>query len=257
MRATVALVLALVSFAAATPQATRIPFPEDLLNDGQRRSVKEVVEDFTVHRQMGGLRLLGSEAVLGHLVMHPEFTASLAQAAGVLKYSVRRQGPAEYWADDRKGLTGRIELLQATQGQLVYYAQGTYKNGFIRIPGRVALVARYAEGREGDAFYVENTVSAYVRVDVPLLDPLARLFRPIVERIMNKRVAWFFGKANELMTKLTQDPEAVLQKLPPDTWQEEVAELRILLKAAQTGIGHRREDQARLSRSSPDVLTGH
>jgi hypothetical protein len=182
--------------------------------------------------------------------MHPEFTASLAQAAGVLKYTVRRQGPAEYWADDQKGLAGRIELLRATQGQLVYYAQGTYKNGFIRIPGRLAVVARYAEGREGDAFYVENTVSAYVRVDAPLLDPLARLFRPIVERIMNKRVVWFFGKANELMTKLTQDPEAVLQKLPPDTWQKEVAELRMLLKAAQTDIGRRRQERTRLSQSS-------
>lgn len=247
MRATVTLALALVSFAAATPQATRIPFPEDLLNDGQRRPVKEVVEDFTVHRQMGGLRLLGSEAVLGHLVMHPEFTASLAQAAGVLKYTVRREGPTEIWADDHKGLTGRIELLQATQGQLVYYAQGTYKKGFIRIPGRVALVARYVEGREGDAFYVENAVSAYVRVDAPLLDPLARsrLFRPIVERIMNKKVAWFFGKANELMTKLTQDPEAVLQKLPPDTWQKEATELRMLLKAAHTDIGHRRQAEVR------------
>jgi hypothetical protein len=148
------------------------------------------------------------------------------------------------WADDRKGLTGRIELLQATQGQLVYYAQGTYKNGFIRIPGRVALVTRYAEGREGDAFYVENTVSAYVKVDAPVLDPVARLFRPLVERIMNKRVAWFFGKANQLMTKLTQDPEAVLQKLPPGTWHKEAAELRRLLNAAQTDIGRRRQAEA-------------
>jgi hypothetical protein len=240
----VTLGLALVSFAAATPQATSIPFPEDLFRDGQRGSVKEVVEDFTIHRQMGGLRLLGSEAVLGHLVMHPEFTASLAQAAGVLKYTVRREGPSVVWADDRKGLTGRIELLQATQGQLVYYAQGTYKNGFIRIPGRVALVTRYAEGREGDALYVENTVSAYVKVDAPVLDPVARLFRPLVERIMNKRVAWFFGKANQLMTKLTQDPEAVLQKLPPGTWHKEAAELRRLLNAIQTDIGRRRQAEA-------------
>jgi hypothetical protein len=245
VRTIATLVLALVSFAAATPQATSIPFPEDLFKDGQRRSVKEVVEDFTVHRQIGGLRLLGSEAVLGYLVMHPEFTASLARAAGVLRYTVRREGPTEIWADDHRGLTGRIELLQATQGQLVYYAQGTYKKGFIRIPGRVALVARYVEGREGDAFYVENTVSAFVRVDAPVLDPLARLFRPIVERIMNKRVAWFFGKANQLMTKLTQDPEAVLQKLPPDTWQEEAAQLRMLLKAAQADIANRRQAEAR------------
>ena len=251
MQATVTLVLALVSFAAATPQATSIPFPEELLKAERRRPVKEVVEDFTLHRQMSGLRLLGSEAMLGYLVMHPEFTASLAQAAGVLRYTVRREGPAEVWADDHKGLSGRIELLQATQGQLVYYAQGTYRKGFIRIPGRVALVARYAERREQHSFYVENTVSAYVRVDAPLLDPLARLFRPVVEGIMNRKVAFFFRKANELMTKLTQDTEAVLQKLPPDTWQKEVAELRILLKAAQADIGHRRQERTRLSQLSP------
>jgi hypothetical protein len=240
-----ALVLALISFAAATLQATSIPFPEELLKAEQRRPVKEVVEDFTLHRQMGGLRLSGSEAVLGYLVMHPEFTAGLAQAAGVLRYTVRREGPAEVWADDHKGLSGRIELLQATQGQLVYYAQGTYKKGFIRIPGRIAVVARYVEGREGDAFYVENTVSAYVRVDSPLLDPLARFFRPVVEGIMKRKVAFFFRKANELMTKLTQDPDAVLQKLPLDTWRKEAAELRMLLKAAQADIGHRRQAESR------------
>jgi hypothetical protein len=245
VRTTVTLVLALVSFAAVTPQATRIPFPEDLLKDEQRRPVREVVEDFTVHRQMGGLRLLGSEAVLGHLVMHPEFTASLARAAGVLKYTVTRQGPAEYWTDDQKGLAGRVEILQATQGQLVYYAQGAYKNGIIRIPGRLALVVRYTEGRDEDAFYVENTVSAYLRLDGALLDPLARLFRPVVQGIMNKKIVWFFAKANELMTKLTQDPEAVLQKLPHDTWEKEIAELRILLKAYQADIAHRRHAEAR------------
>jgi len=245
VQAKVTLVLALLSFAAATPQTTGIPFPEDLLKDERRRPVKEVVEDFTLHRQMSGLRLLGREAVLGYLVTHPDFAASLAQAADVLKYTVKRQGTAEYWADDHKGLTGRIELLQATEGQLVYYAQGTYKNGIIRIPGRLALVVHYAEGREGDSFYVENTISAYVRVDAALLDPLARLFRPVVGPIVNKKVAFFFRKANELMTKLTHDPEAVLQKLPPDTWQEEVAELRILLKAAEADIGHRRQAEAR------------
>jgi len=251
VRTTVTLVLALFLFAAATPQATSIPFPEELLKGEQRRPVKEVVEDFTLHRQVGGLRLLGRQSVFEYLVARPDFAASLAHAAGVLKYTVTRQGPAEYWADDHKGLTGRLEILQAAEGQKVFYAQGRYKKGIIRIPGRVALVVHSAEGREGDSFYVENTISAFVRVDAALLDPLARLFRPIVERIMNNKVAFFFRKANELSTKLAQDPEAVLQKLPPDTWQKEVAELRILLKADQADIGHRRQAQTRLSRTSP------
>jgi hypothetical protein len=46
---------------------------------------------------------------------------------------------------------------------------------------------------------------------------------------MDKRVTWFLGKANQLMTRLYEDPESVLQKLPPETWQEETRELRILL----------------------------
>jgi len=238
------LVLVLFSFAAVTPEGTSIPFPEELLKGEQRRPVKEVVEDSTLHRQMSGLRLLGRQAVFEYLVTRPDFAASLAQAAGVLKYTVTRQGEAEYWADDHRGLTGRLEILQASEGQKVFYAQGTYKNGIIRIPGRVVLVVHSAEGRAGDSFYVENTVSAYVRVDAALLDPLARLFRPIVNRIMNKKVAWFFRKANELATKLTQDPEAVLQKLPPDTWQEEVAQLRLLLNTSQPNLGHRLQTEA-------------
>jgi hypothetical protein len=115
---------------------------------------------------------------------------------------------------------------------MVAFAQGRYKRGIIRIPGRLALVVRFSEGRDGDSFYVENTVSGYVRLDGALLDPLARLFRPLVARIMEKRVRWFFRKVSRLMTRLSEDPEAILQKLPAETWREEIDELRMLLAAS-------------------------
>ncbi|MFQ5848218.1 MAG: hypothetical protein ACE5IQ_11185 [Candidatus Methylomirabilales bacterium] len=234
---TIALLLVLCPLAAAAAGETAPPFPDALLKGDHRKPVKEVVEDFTLHREMSGLRVLGRQAVFELLLTHPDFAASLARAAGVLKYTVKRQGVAAYWANDHKGITGRLEILQAEAGQMVLYAQGRYKKGIIRIPGRLAMVVHSTEGKNPDGPYVENSLSGYVRVDGALLDPLARLFRPLVVRIMEKRVHWFFRKVNKLMKRLRTDPEAILQKLDPDAWREEIAELRLLLDTSQTDLG--------------------
>lgn len=247
----------LILFLLAVPVAggTTLPFPEVLLHGDRAKSVKEVVEDFTLHRQVSGLRLLGRQVVFEHLLTHPDFAASVARAARVLKYTVESRGEAEYWVNDHKGLTGRLEILQAQEGQMVLYAEGRYKKGIIRIPGRLALVLRSSEGRDEESFYVENTVSGYVRLDGAILDPLARLFRPFVARIMEKRIHWFFRKVNRLMARLYEDPEAVLQELPPKTWQQEAKELRTLLAPSRNDVDHRpqTEDQKTQTRAAVQI----
>ncbi|MFQ5946899.1 MAG: hypothetical protein ACE5NC_11760, partial [Anaerolineae bacterium] len=149
------------------------------------------------------------------------------------------RGEVEYWVNDHDGLTAHFAILRAEPGRMVAYAKGRYKKGIFRIPGRIALVMRYSEGKDGDSPFVQNTVSGYVRIDAGLYEFLARLFRPAVERRMDKRVKRLLRKSNELMTRLYEDPEAVLQKLPPDTWQEEVAHLRVLLRTSRASLGHR------------------
>ncbi|MFQ5801381.1 MAG: hypothetical protein ACE5JQ_00620 [Candidatus Methylomirabilales bacterium] len=235
------LLLIVLLFSTAATAATLL-FPEDLLNGERGRTLKEVVEDFTLHREISGLRLMGGQAVFEYLLEHPDFAADLARAAGVLKYTVERRGEVEYWANDHKGITGHFEILQAKVGRRVFYAKGKYKKGIFRIPGRMALVMRFSEEKDGDFPSVENTLSAYIRLDAALLDPLARLFRPIVAQIMEKRIRWFFRKANRLMTRLYEDPESVLERLTPETWQKEAAHLRILLTASRNDLGHSLQD---------------
>ncbi len=252
----IAFFLALFPLALATAGGTTLPFPDEILKDEQRKPVRETVEDFTVHRQVGGLHLSGRQAVFEHLLRHPDFAASLARAAGALRYTVERRGDTEFWANDHRGLTGTLEILQARDGQMVLYAQGIYKKGIIRIPGRLALVMHSSEGRNEDSFYVENTLSGYVRFDSAVLDSLVRLFRPLVYRLMEKRTRWFFRRADRLMTKLYDDPEALLNELPVGAWQTERAELRVLLKTSQAGLGrhHKTENLMGLRDAGPRQL---
>lgn len=231
--------LVLFSLTVATAGGATLPFPSELLKDEERKPLREVVEDFTVHREVSGLRLSGRQAVFEHLLRHPDFAASLARATGVLKYTVERRGEATFWTNDHKGLAGTLEFLPARVGQMVIYAEGVYEKGIIRIPGRLALVVLSSEERNEDSFYVENTLSGYVRFDGAVVESLVRLFRPFVYRIMEKRARWFFKKVNRLMTQLYEDPEAVLQKLPADTWENEAAQLRVLLTTPQPGLDHR------------------
>ncbi|MFQ5802507.1 MAG: hypothetical protein ACE5JQ_06380 [Candidatus Methylomirabilales bacterium] len=238
------LLLILILFAAAAAGLTTPPFPEDLLRGEQGQSLKEVVEGSTLQRQVSGLRVYGKPAVFQYLSTHPDFAAGLARAADVLKYTVERRGDAEYWANDHDGLTAHFAILRAEPGRMVVYGKGTYKKGIFRIPGRIALVMQYYAERDRNSPYVQNTVSGYVRIDAGLFDALARLFRSAVERRVDKKVNWFLGKANQLMTRLYEDPEAILQKLPSETWQVETAHLRALLATSQTDFTHR--SQARI-----------
>ncbi|MFQ5656035.1 MAG: hypothetical protein ACE5G5_00670 [Candidatus Methylomirabilales bacterium] len=222
--------LSLVMFFLALPAAGKptLSLPEAFQGE-TGKSVREVVEDPTLHREMGGLRLRCEQPVFEYLLEHPDFAASLARAAGVLRYTVERRGEAEYWANDHDGLTGRLTIVQPEAGRAVLFAEGTYKKGIFRIPGRVAIAMRFSEERDNNVPYVDNTLAGYIRLDAALLDPLARLFRPIVASIMDKRVHWFFRKINRLMARLHEDPESLLQELPPDAWQKEADELRSLL----------------------------
>lgn len=223
------LPLVLGLFAAATAGGSTLSFPANLLQGEEGRSLREVVGDSTLERQMSGLRLYGDQAVFEYLSTHPDFAASLAQAAGLLKYTVERRGEAQYWANDHDGLMADFTILRAEPGQLVVYAKGTYKYGIFRIPGRAALVILYTAESAGNPPYLENTVTGFVRLDAGFFAFLVRLFRPAVERRMDNRVTWFLGKANKLMARLHEDPESVLQKLPPEAYREEVQHLRMFL----------------------------
>ena len=255
------LLLILVLVAATATGGTTLPFPEDLLRGERGQSLKEVVKDSTIHHQMNGLRLYGGLAVFEYLSTHPDFAASLAQAAGLLKYTVERRGEAEFWANDHDGLTAHFAILRAESGHMAVYGKGMYKKGIFRIPARVALVMEYAEGRDGDSPYVQNTVAGYVRLDSGFFDVLVRLFRRPAERRMEKRVNWFMRKANQLVTRLYEEPESLLQKLPPDTWHEEKKRLRLLLALSPDGtnnlvhgrsrFGLREHTPSRVLQSSP------
>jgi len=229
-------VSALVLLFLVTGIGAALPFPQHLLNGKEGEALKEVVENSTLHREMSGIRLKGRGAVFEYLLDHPDFAATLARSAGVLKYTVERRGEGEYWADDHKGITGRLAILQAETGRRIFYAEGVYEKGLLRIPGRMAMVMTYAEreGEEGSP-HVEGTLSGYIKLDSFFFDPMARLFRPLVAGVMEKRASRFFRKADRLLEILYRDPEFLMQQLSPDKWGEELEALRSLLKTRGGG----------------------
>lgn len=231
-------VFALVLLLLTTGVGATSPFPPHLLNGKGGEALKEVVEGSTLHREMSGIRLKGREAVFEYLLDHPDFAATLARAAGVLKYTVERQGEGEYWADDQKGITGRLALLHGEVGRRIFYAEGTYEKGILRIPGRMAMVMTYGEREDQEGSpYVEGTLSGYIKLDSLLFDPMARLLRPLVAGVMEKRVTRFFQKADRLLEILYRDPEPLMERLPPEAWRAEVEALRALLKDGKNSSG--------------------
>jgi hypothetical protein len=224
-------VSALAFLFLATGIGAALPFPQHLLNGKEGEALKEVVGNSTLQREISGLRLRGRQEVFEYLLDHPDFAAALARSAQVLKYTVERRGEGEYWADDHKGVTGRLAIVDAEVGRRIFYAEGMYEKGILRIPGRMAMMITFAERKDdGGSPYVEGTLAGYIKLDSFFFDPMARLFRPLVAGVMEKRTARFFRKADRLLELLYQDPESLIGQLPPEAWEKEREALRSLLK---------------------------
>jgi hypothetical protein len=195
-----------------TLDALPLGVPLASLDDESRGRAEAVLGASMFAHRITGLRARSREAVFRFLLDHPDFAAAVARALRLGRYQVDARDDG-FWGDDRRGARGMIRVLYADEGRRLYYLQGTYEGrGLPPIEGRMLLLIEFQhEDDPAGGTRVEASVAGHVRLDTPLVGPVAQLAtalaRPTVERAAERKVRRFFGTVARVSRWAYDQPE--------------------------------------------------
>ncbi len=203
------------AWAAADLHRQRLDIPWERLDPASRQRLREVTEEAIFIRDVLGIAIKSRQPVFDFIVEHPDFAATAGRILGIVKYRVVQEREGVFWGDDAHGATGTFELMYAKPGKRVYLAKGTFVKQFLpTIHGRIVLVMVYEHRTDqtGESSVI-NDVRGYLRVDNPVLGVLARIAKPVVGPIVDKKLLRTFTAAAKLTELASRDPAALYHTL--------------------------------------------
>lgn len=236
------LVAAIVAAGAATDrQDQRLDIPWKGIEGASQQRVRDVTGHAIFFRELHGIPVKSSPTVFDFLLDHPHFAATAGRILGIVKYRIVKERDGVFWGDDAHGATGTFELMYAEKGKRVYLATGTFVKRFLpTISGRIVLVMSY-EHRTDQAgeSRVINDVCGYLRIDNRILGILARIAKPVVGPIVDRKVLRTFAAASKLTEQASHDPTTLYHSLEasPEIEKSELREFRRVLRCCAEDAG--------------------
>lgn len=229
------------AWAGGAGRDQRLDIPWEVLTLAAQQRLRDVTEHAIFSRDVLGITIRGQHAIFDFLVGHPDFAATAGRILGIIKYRVVKQREGLYWGDDAHGATGTFELLHAEQGKRIYLAKGTFEKRFLPIiHGRIVLVlnSQHLTDHIGESQVITD-LRGYLRIDNRILGTLARIARPMVGPIIDKKVLRTFTAASRLTERASSDPTALYQFLAAsqEIDKTELREFRRLLRCCVEGRG--------------------
>jgi hypothetical protein len=177
--------------------------------------------------------------VFDFLIEHPDFAAAAGRTLGIIRDRIVKEREGLYWGDDNHGATGTFELVYAASGQRVYLSKGTFvKRPLPTIHGRIVLVMAYEyQTDQGGESLVVNHIRGYLRIDNPILGVLARIAKPVVGPIVDKKVLRTFANASKLTERASSEPASLYRSLATSDQinQSDLREFRKVLPCCVDG----------------------
>ena len=239
------LVAAIAAAGAATDsQDQRLDVPWEGIAVASQQRAREVTEHAIFFRDLHGITVKSSPTVFDFLLDHPDFAATAGRILGIVKYRIVKERDGVFWGDDAHGATGTFELMYAERGKRVYLATGTFVKRFLpTIHGRILLVMAYEHRTdETGESHVINHVRGYLRIDNRILGILARIARPVVGPIVDRKVLRTFAAASRLTEQASHDPTTLYRSLEasPEIEKSELREFRTILRGCAEDAGQSR-----------------
>jgi hypothetical protein len=239
--AAVLVASALGGWAADRPGQRLLDIPWASLDSVFQQRIREVTEHAIFYRDLHGIQVRSSPMVFDYLIDHPDFAATAGRVLGIVKYRIVKEREGLFWGDDAHGATGTFELMHAEAGKRVYLATGAFVKRFLpTIRGRIVLIIAFEPTTDhaGETSVI-NHVRGYLRIDNRILGILARIARPIVGPIVDKKVLRTYAAASKLTAQASHDPAGLLRSLEtsPEIQKEELLEFRRVLRCCTDDAG--------------------
>jgi hypothetical protein len=184
--------------------------------------VREIIAQPTLRRRISSIRFAGDRRTYEFLMMHPPLATQLAKRVHppLERYTVTQVREGVYTVEDRGALRGDARLIAATGDQRIYRFQGEFRTlaHLIRFNGRMVLILRYREIREGSQIFMDSDPDFYLRIDNPLFHVMTKFLSPLLASIIDRRVNMIIEATSKLFDQVQTNPEVLYQQMR--TWAE-------------------------------------
>lgn len=197
--------------------------PMDQVAPERQADVREVIENYTIHRQ-GKPDAFPCDANLYlALLNEPSLTLALWKDLSQAPVKLQHLGPNQYYGDDGMGTTATWEFVYRSNRLHALFCNLTHirPKSHSKLEGRIVLLVRseFYKGRsETEPPYIQHEVEAFVKVDSKGWRALAKTVRPILEKVLEQQVqeaGWFVSLMGRLVAQhpvwavdvVAKDPE--------------------------------------------------
>jgi hypothetical protein len=184
--------------------------------------IQAIIARPTLSRQIPLIRTAGDRRAYEFFVSRPPLATQLARRLHppLERYTVTQVGEDVYAVEERGFLRGEARLIAATSAQRIYRFQGEFRSlaNLLHLSGRMVLVMRYREIREGDRTIVESNPQLYVWVDNPFFHIMSKLLSPLIMSLIDRRVNMIVEATTKLFDQAWTNPKGLHQRMA--TWSE-------------------------------------
>ncbi|MDE2059712.1 MAG: hypothetical protein KGL31_00980 [candidate division NC10 bacterium] len=184
--------------------------------------IREIIAQPTLRRRISPIRFAGDRRTYEFLVRHPPLATQLARRLHppLERYTVTQIAEGVYTVEDRGVLRGGARLIAATGDQRIYRFQGEFRSlgHILHFTGRMVLILRYREVREGSRIFMDSNPDFYLRIDHPFFHVMTKLLSPLITSIMDRRVKMVVEATRTLFDQVQTDPNGLYQQM--STWPD-------------------------------------
>lgn len=193
---------------------------------------REVVERYSLARHLKTVRFVGTLKSTDWILDRPPFAATLARHLHppLERYHVSDNGNGTYAVDDRGALRGSLRLVARAPERRVYFVEGEFRSlaHLLKLTGNMVFTIEYRERSDGDESYVEVDPQLFLRLDNIVVHGILKVLAPLLNGIIDRRVANLTAAAQIVSSRLTRDPQGLYQEIRtwPDVRPEDLEAFR-------------------------------
>ncbi len=185
-------------------------------------STREVVERHTLARKLRTVRVAGSVRTAEWLLDRPRLAATLARHLhpGMEPYHVVRRDDGSFDVSDVSALRGSFRLVTRGENRRVYYCQGQFRSlaHLLQLTGNMVFTLEYRDVRDGAHGAVDVAPQLYVRLDSILAHGLMAVLGPLLDGVIDRRVASITTASQSVAARIARDPERLYHEMA--TWKD-------------------------------------
>lgn len=206
--------------ALASPTWTDVASPGDVLIDDPE--IREIIARPTLYQQMSRIRFSSDRRTYEFLASHPPLSSQIAKRLypQLDGYNVTRIEQDVYTIEDRGSLRGEARLIGAADDRHIYRFQGEFRSlaNLLHFTGRMVVIFRYREVREGSRIFIDSDPGFYLRIDQLFFHTMTKLLSPVLRSIIDRRVHMIVEASHKLFDQLRTNPDGLYRQM--STWPE-------------------------------------